>query len=382
MKLQKTHLAAAVGVALSAFGSVAVAQAPAPAPMSVQLYGQVTRALLNADDGTQNKWFHVDNEASGTRLGATGTGQVMPGLRAGFRIEFDFQSNESQRVTFGTASAPGIVSNFPAHVSGAGFSERHADAWVEGAWGRVNIGQGDGAANGATESDLSGTGLANGIGVADLGGGFAHRTSAGVLTNTTIGGAINQQDFESRYDRLMYVTPNFAGIRGQVSWGQNANTDIKEASLWYGGKLGGLGEIAAAIGWSEQGAAAPGAAKDETIGGSISWLHGSGLNVTLSYSNRDNPVAAGAAGRDSTFTYAKVGWKFGTHAIAVDYAMGEDFLAVGDEAKMYGIGYVWNPVRFLEIYAAYKIHEMELGVGGGTSLEDVKIGTIGTRVRF
>ena len=49
------------------------------------------------------------------------------------------------------------------------------DAWVEGGWGRVNIGQGDGAANGATESDLSGTGMANGIGVADIGGGINHR---------------------------------------------------------------------------------------------------------------------------------------------------------------------------------------------------------------
>jgi len=378
MKLQKTHLAAAVGVALSALGSAAVAQAPAPAPMSVQLYGQVSRALLYADDGTQKKWFHVDNEASGTRLGATGTGQVMPGLRAGFRLEFDFQSNESQRVNFGPA---GPVSNFPAHDEDVGgFAERHADAWVEGAWGRLNIGQGDGAANGATESDLSGTGMANGIGVADLGGGFAHRTAAGALTANTIGATINQQDFESRYDRLMYVTPNFAGFRGQVSWGQKTNTDVKEASLWYGAKLGGLGEIAAALGWSERGNATPGGTKDEYVGGSISWLHGSGLNLTYSYSNRDNPAVAGAAVRDSTFNYFKVGWKFGTHAIAVDYATGDDFAAVGDEAKMYGIGYVWNPIRFLELYAAYKIHELDLGTG--VSLEDVKIATIGTRVRF
>ena len=379
MKLQKTHLAAAIGTALTAFGTGAFAQAAAPAPMSVQLYGQVSRALLYADDGTQKKWFHVDNEASGTRLGATGTGQVMPGLRAGFRLEFDFQSNESQRVNFGPTNP---VSNFPAHDEDVGgFAERHADAWIEGAWGRLNIGQGDGAANGATESDLSGTGMANGIGVADLGGGFAHRTPAGALIPThTVGATINQQDFESRYDRLMYVTPNFGGFRGQVSWGQNGNADIREASLWYGAKLGGLGEIAAAVGWSEQGAVAPNAAKDETVGGSISWLHGSGLNVTLSYSNRDLPVAAGATGRDSTFTYAKVGWKFGTHAIAVDYAMGDDFVATGDEAKMYGVGYVWNPIRFLELYAAYKVHQLDLGTG--VSAEDVKIATIGTRVRF
>jgi hypothetical protein len=376
MKLRKTQVAAAVGAALFVAGTAVQAQT---AP-TVQVYGQVSRALLFADDGTQSKWFHVDNEASGTRFGFTGTGQALPGLRFGFRIELDLQSNESQKVNFGPA-AP--VSNFPvtdAAAGSGGFAERHMDAWVEGGWGRLNIGQGDGAANGASESDLSGTGLANGIGVADLGGGFAHRNAAGALVGPTIGATINQQDFESRYDRLMYVTPTFGGFRAQASWGQNANADIKEASLWYGAKMGGLGELAAALGWSEQGAVAPGATRDETMGGSISWLHGSGLNLTYAYTNRDNPVAAGAAGRDSTFNYFKVGFKRGQHAVGVDYAMGDDFSAVGDEAKMYGIGYVWSPVRWLEITASYKIHELETTALG--SLEDIKIGTIGTRVRF
>ena len=65
--------------------------------------------------------------------------------------------------------------------------------------------------------------------------------------------------------------------------------------------------------------------------------------------------------------------------------MGDDFAAAGDEAKMYGIGYVWNPVRWLELYAAYKI---TVTLGSATAplaavrIRDVKIGTIGTRVRF
>jgi predicted porin len=95
MNLRKSHLAAAVGAALLAGGTVVHAQAP-----TVQVYGQVSRALLFADDGTQSKWFHVDNEASGTRFGFTGNAQAMPGLRYGFRIELDLQSNESQRVNF------------------------------------------------------------------------------------------------------------------------------------------------------------------------------------------------------------------------------------------------------------------------------------------
>jgi hypothetical protein len=374
MKLRKTQVAAAVGAALFVTGTTVFAQA---AP-TVQVYGQVSRALLFADDGTQSKWFHVDNEASGTRFGFTGTGQALPGLRAGFRIELDLQSNESQRVNF---SGAGPISNFPGHDEDVGgFAERHMDGWLEGSWGRFNLGQGDGAANGASESDLSGTGMANGIGVADLGGGFAHRTGAGALTALTVGGTINQQDFESRYDRAMYTTPTWGGFRLQGSWGQNANADIKEIAAFYGAKLGGLGELAAALGWSEQGAVTAGGTRDETFGGSVSWLHGSGINVTLSYTTRDNPAVAGATVRDSKFMYGKVGYKFGAHAVAVDYATGDDFSAVGDEAKMYGIGYVWNPVRWLELYAAYKVHQLDTTALG--SLEDVKIGTLGTRIRF
>ena len=371
MKLRKTQVAAAVGAALFVAGTTVYAQT---AP-TVQVYGQVSRALLHADDGEQNKWFHVDNEASGTRFGITGTGQALPGLRFGFRIELDLQSNESQLVNFGAA---GPVTSFSGAASGAGFNERHMDAWVEGGWGRVNIGQGDGAANGASESDLSGTGMTNGIGVADLGGGFQYRAGT-ALSGVTVGQSINQQDFESRYDRLMYVSPTFGGFRGQVSWGQNANVDIKEIGVFYGAKMGGLGELAASLGWSEQGAVTVGGTKDETMGGSISWLHGSGFNLTYSYTNRDNPAVAGAAVRDSTFNYFKVGFKRGQHAIAIDYAMGDDFVAVGDEAKMYGIGYVWSPVRWLELYAGYKIHEMDRTA---VSLEDVKFATLGTRVRF
>ncbi len=371
MKLRKTQVAAAVGAALFVAGTTVYAQT---AP-TVQVYGQVSRALLNADDGEQNKWFHVDNEASGTRFGITGTGQALPGLRFGFRIELDLQSNESQLVNFSPA---GPQTSFSGVNPGAGFNERHLDAWVEGGWGRINIGQGDGAANGASESDLSGTGMTNGIGVADLGGGFQYRSGT-AFSGVTVGQSINQQDVESRYDRLMYVTPTFGGFRAQASWGQNANADIKEIGLFYGAKMGGLGELAASLGWSEQDAVTLGGTKDETMGGSISWLHGSGLNLTASYTTRDNPAVAGASVRESEFTYFKVGFKRGQHAIGVDYAMGDDFVALGDEAKMYGIGYVFSPVRWLELYAGYKIHELDRT---GISLEDVKIGTIGTRVRF
>jgi hypothetical protein len=418
MKLQKTQVAAAVGGALLLVGTAVQAQT---AP-TVQVYGQVSRALMFADDGTQSKWFHVDAEPSGTRLGVTGTGQALPTLRYGFRIEMDLQSNESQRVTFTPQAGVGTAgpqSNFPGTDDDTGgWADRYFDAWLEGGWGRLHMGQGDGAANGASESDLSGTGMANGIGVADLGGGINYRATSigGVSTGTpaafgpNVNASINQQDFESRYDRLMYVSPTFGGFRAQASWGQKGasgggavagvnglpttqNTDVKEISAWYGGKMGGMGELAAALGWSTRGANSPGGTKDEYMGGSISWLHTSGFNLTFSYTKRDQPLTAAqdAAGFSlkSTFMYSKVGFKRGAHAVALDYAIGEDFNAKEDKATMIGVGYVWNPVRWLELFAAYKVHSLDRDgstngatVTAQTEFDDVKIGTLGTRIRF
>ncbi|HEU0258883.1 MAG TPA: hypothetical protein VFR57_05635, partial [Burkholderiales bacterium] len=109
------------------------------------------------------------------------------------------------------------------------------------------------------------------------------------------------------------------------------------------------------------------------------WLHTSGINLTASWTQRTQPTLESTPELESEFTYFKVGYKFGQHAIGVDYAQGKDFVTAGDDAKMYGIGYVWNPIRWLELYAAYKIHEFDRG---SVSFDDVKIGHIGTRVRF
>jgi hypothetical protein len=376
MNHRKTQLAAAVGAALLVGGTAVQAQA-----LQIQLYGQVNRALMYADDGVQSKIFNVDGQPSSTRFGMTGTSAVMPGLRAGLRFETEFRSNQANAVRFGSET------NSPS------LGERHFDTWVEGGWGRVNLGQGSGAADGAAESDLSGTGLANGIGVADWAGAIRWRTAAGATLADSVEATINQQDFESRHDRVMYSTPSFGGFQARAGFGYkasqvpggNVGSDVKEASLWYGGKLGGLGQLAAAIGWSEEDAPAiAGAGKNETIGGSVSWLHGSGLNLTASYNEAKNQVSSSGNNAElflgkSKFTYLKAGWKVGQHAIAVDWAMGEDYAAAGDESTMYGVGYVWNPIAWAEFYAAYKIHSLDRT---GVSLEDITVATLGTRIRF
>jgi predicted porin len=375
MKHRKTQLAAAVGAAMLLGAGAVQAQAPAPAAgLQIQLYGQVNRALMFADDGVRSKTFFVDGEPSGTRFGIMGSAQVAPGLRAGARFETEWQSNSSDSVSFDSPSdSPGLA-------------ERWFDVWVEGGWGRVNLGQGSGAADDASTIDLSGTALANGVCVCDWGGKILWRTSAGAALAgaPTLGTTHNNQDFESRYDRVMYTTPVFGGFRAQIGTGQKSaglgtstNTgEVNEASIWWSGKL--AGELQAAIGWSEEKTQLPGTDNNETIGGSISWLHTSGFNVTVAYTEQTFSVAPAVA-RDGTHLWGKVGWKFGQHAIAVSYGIMEDQAAIGDEGDAIGIGYVWNPIRWAEFYIG--LHQYTLDRPGVT-VEDIQVAAVGTRIRF
>lgn len=374
MKLRKTQLAVAVGAALLA-GATAV-QAQSATVMSrdkdpvVTLYGQVGRALMWADDGYRNKVFHADGESDGTRLGLRGSTQVMPGLRAGFRFEFEIQSNSTDKVTL----------DAPSHTESSHARERFQEVILQGAWGQLNIGQGEPGADNTTTRDLSN--VRPGTSAVDYGGAILWRASGGTGAGTSLGIAPadthSNQDFDSRYDRFMYTTPTFGGFWVQVSNGQkNSTSEVNELGLWYRGKL--AGDIEAAIGWGKEYNGAGASGHNEQIGGSVSWLHTSGFNLTLAYSTQE--VWVGAVSRDAEWTYGKVGYKFGPHAVALGYGMGKDQAASGVEGDVMQLGYTWSPARWFDLYAMYQVFTLDLPAGGG-SAEDITIGSVGVAVRF
>jgi hypothetical protein len=351
-------LAAGVGAALLAGGNPVHAQDKG---IEVKLSGQINRAILHADDGGQKDWFNVDNDNSSTRFRFDAAGNVRPGLRAGILFEVEYQSNPSNLVNFaGRQVSPSL-------------DERHMDVFVNGGWGTVRLGQGDGAANGAAEVDLSGTAVAHYSETTGVGGGFLYRNSAGVLTTSSITTTLANQDFESRYDMLLYQSPVFSGFIAETSWGNKA-TDIFELALRYSGKLdAALGTLAGALGYSREDAV-PGGVDDKIFGGSISWLHSSGMNLTFAHTNRDLP------GREGKFTYLKAGYKFNNrHAASVDFGQGDDQEAGGDEATMFGLGYVYTPIAWAEVFGLVKRHDLDRP---GASLHDITFAMIGSRVKF
>ena len=374
MEHRKTQLAVAVGAALSIASLAVQAQvAPSQQGVTVQLYGQMSRSVMFADDGHQSKWFHVDNQPSSTRIGINASGQVAPGLRAGGRIETEMKSNASNAVSFASPSLGSVSGNVL-------WAERWLEAFVEGGFGRVTIGQGSGAADDVSTIDLSGTNMPNGTCPTDWGGGIATRTAAGGAGPGTVAGFLGDcNDFQSRYDRIRYDSPTFGGFQARVSQGQVSSVgEAVEASVWYTGKL--AGDFQAAIGYSNVNTSTAGGVPDrETIGFGIGWLHTSGLNLALNWTEVDGISGVAGDNRKGTTTWFKVGYKFGQHAVGLDYGLYEDIAAAGDEGDSIGIGYVWNPVRWAEFFAGYHLFTFDRA---GASTEDVTVFALGTRIRF
>jgi len=349
---RKTLLAASLAAALTALATAAQA-------LEVKLSGQVSRGVLHADDGVNDDAFHVDNDNSSTRFRFEGAEQLMPGIRAGLLFEVEYQSAPSNDVTF--ADRDGAPPSL---------NERYMDLLFEGRYGKLSLGQGDGAANGGVEVDLSGTGIAHYADVPAVGGAFAFRTPGGAF-GPELGEVLSQQDFESRYDRVRYDTPLYRGFRVAASTGVKDTGDVREVALWYTGNYGNQGQIVAALGMSNE--KVGGSPDDETTGGSVSWLHPGGLNFTFGHTRRDLGPS------DGKFTYLKAGYKWDRHAVSADYAMGDDQNAAGDEANSFSIAYVFTPIAWAEVFALVKQAELDRP---GASFDDLTFVMVGTRLKF
>jgi predicted porin len=343
----------------SAAAALAVLAADASA-FEAKISGHVNRLIMQVDDGEQSKLFHADNVNSQTRFRFTGTHDVTTGLKAGINWEVGYTSNPSSRISMTSRSVD------------ATFNERHAEIFFLGNWGKLSFGQGDGAANGGMEVDLSGTAVINYSGIADIGGNFAFRQATAFAP--TIAGTIDNLDFESRYDRIRYDSPVFGPAKLAVSYGTKGNNDVTEVALWIAHAFAG-GKLAGAIGWSNEDRGAI-FGNEDTVGASFSWLHGSGFNLTLGYANLDDDNPATDKRK---FSYAKAGYLSGKHAVSVDYGRGKNFGINGDDADVIGIGYVYTAQKWLELYAGYKQHSLDRT---GANFDDIRFLIAGTRIKF
>ncbi len=369
MRKQKVLVSCIAAVVCGSTASGVLAQSKAStissdvpvSDLAVDVYGQLNYGVLVGDTGDGGEHFIVDNDNSGSRIGAKLKGDLDgTDLAIGAHVELEYQQNASNQVTLEERS-----------ISGE-FNERQLNLFVSGGFGKLSLGQGDGAANGNIERDLSGTKVISYTNPSLVGGSLDFLDDA-TSTRVALGATTSDQDFESRYSRVRYDLPAMGAFKPVISQGIKGGDDVTEVGLRFSGELGG--KIDGALGYSVRDVG--GVAGDfETMGGSLSWLHDSGINLTGAYSTTsdDNP-----ANPDADFYLAKLGYKIGRHAFDIHYMETEDRAEKGDSAETVGVGYVFTPIKWFETYAGYNNHSLDRS---GADFDDVDTVLVGGRLKF
>ena len=351
--------------------AVAAAMAAPTASHAVKykLSGQINRAMVAQDDGTNADIQFIDNNSSGTRWRMKGSEDVGNGIKVGFTWEWQAQSNKAG----GPIASPDT-----------GFSQdlRKAEVWFSAGWGKVSFGQGDGAGNGTTEHDLSDTWNVNYYGRTSFAGAVAWRTgSGGYITNagtTTAAAAglthsdtFSEYDAFSRYDRIRYDTPSLGPVTLSVSAGQ---TDKYEGAVRWSQGLGG-GQISAGLFYGKH----SGGGVENRYGGSIAYLFSFGTNLLVGAAANE---ASAAGASDGQTWYVKIGQKWGNNAASIGYGESEDVNADGFNNKGFNIGFNHNiPKAKVDLYAGYHFNQLDTPTTVA-DVDDIMAFVIGTKLKF
>jgi predicted porin len=367
--------------------AVAVSSALA-APMAAhavkyKLSGQINRAAVYQDDGQSTDVQFTDNISSGTRWRLVGSEDIGNGMKVGFNWEWQNSQNPG--------GAPIKSGDF-----GEAETMRKAEVWFSGNWGKVSLGQGDGAGNGTTEVDLSDTWNVAYTGRSSFGGAVQWRTgggsgiSAGGATvaqaaGVTHGSTFSHYDAFSRYDRVRYDSPALGPVTIAVSAGQSS---LYEGAVRWSQGLGG-GQISAGVFYGQRNGN-PGGGIDNRYGGSIAYLFSFGTSLQAEYSQSEpDAPAPGVNVNTGKNWYIKVGHKWGNNAVSIGYGESKDSTAIaggvgpsGWNDKGFNIGFNHNiPKAKVDLYAGIAGNQLDTP-SGFPSVDDIYTFTVGTKLKF
>lgn len=347
--------------------------------INVQLYGQVNKALMFANDGEDSDVFFVDNDASSTRIGIKAKTKLEGDLSAGAQFEGEYQTNDSNKVSMTDTTA-----------SSDKFAKRQMKVYVEHKKaGKLTLGHGSVATDSIAEKDLSGTALAGSSHIKINGAGFKFWDNtntpgaAGSYSGTDVGDVFDHLD-GGRKDMVRYDSPEMAGLTLSASSAEQNYSDI---ALTYHKKLEPV-EIEAGIGYAYEG---EGADPRKRMSGSASVLFDFGLNLTVAAGNAEFDDISPLSDRDDAFfSYFKVGYKFnafsfGSTAVSVDYGQFDDFDAENDEGTVYGLQIVQKVTDLnTEFYLGFRNMSLDRDsvVFADVDLEDIQTTMAGARFKF
>jgi len=357
---------AAVGLA----AAVATPASAAETERKVTVSGHVNKVLSITDDGDNEYVDFADNRNSGTRFRIIGT-STGGGLTVGARIEFGLNSNAAQDATNNTSTNPSTLDH------------RNAYVWFQSKkWGRVILGKASTATDGAAEIDLSGTSASGYNGAWPMSnydfnvtGTRSGTANGSTNSGVSVGGVFNSYDGGSRQDLIRYTSPKFKGFTLDASTWQGGAADV---ALKYGGKFFNT-KISAAAGLVSNDSISNG----DTYVATVSALHGSGINATVSYANSEIETAYRSNAQNF---FAKLGYRVkvfgaGETRMSVSYQRTDDRANNDDVGKTWGLQVVQILDGYgTELIAGYSNFELERT--SATLYDDIDAGWIGARVRF
>ncbi|MEQ8825542.1 MAG: hypothetical protein RIC14_14330 [Filomicrobium sp.] len=361
--------------------------------VSLKIYGQVNTAVMFWDNGEENNVYVVDNDISSTRFGFKGKAKITSDWSAGFKIEIEAQSADSNVVDEDNDDNSAI-------------NLRKAEWYIKSkTYGKVSVGQGSFSNDGTATVDLSGTNVIAQFDDLKFGERIDPRQPGsggrGDYDDYTRGGS-----FEfNRGNRVRYDSPTMAGFRASAAWGED---DAWDVALRYAGEFGDI-RLAGAVGYgvstdssslsNDNSCSAPGRGgvcdENQVVTGSVSVIHApTGLFVTAAgaYREFDNIEALGAADEENTYYAVRAGIskKFnslGKTAFYGEYQRTENenfrgTLDLDSEVDIYGAGIVQKiDAAAMELYLGYRHVEVDDN-DVANSFNDLDVVTAGARIKF
>jgi hypothetical protein len=349
--------------------------------VSLQVYGQVNKALLYFDNGDESDTFVVDNDGSSSRFGFKGSAKIQPGLTAGYTMEIDLfgdsnsdevQHDEDEGVGNGSTANPELRIRV---------NEVYIDSQT---LGRVTLGQGSSASDGTSEVNLANS-LSN--------------ASFNIGKNLDVIGVNELEDFAdsldgvSRVDRVRYDSPSVYGFILSASWGED---DYYDVALRFKSEWNSI-RIAAAVSYvnadecHSDACGSPDLNKFEQVSGSISVMHiPTGIYGALAAGQKEFDEEVGRT-NEPEFWYAQLGIEkrflsYGATTVYAEYGQYNGFFNNGvdleSEATRWGFGVVQTiDSAAMDIYAQAQFWDID-DDNAATDDGELTMFMVGSRIKF
>ncbi|MGB0935534.1 MAG: porin [Alphaproteobacteria bacterium] len=328
--------------------------------------GQVSRAVLYANNGQRSRFFHVDNDNGSTRFQLKGVAKVAPEWEIGAQIQAQIESNSTVDVDIGKDAASSTVN----------FTERIMDVFFVTPAGKFTLGQGPTSSDGISEIDLSGTNIiGDGASLEEFAGGITFRKAARPdgTTGPRIRDVWNSLDGLGRRDRIRYDTPSILGF---VLGMTHADGDSNDVSLKFQGDFDGH-ILKAGAAWAKR------RKMYNQYNAGVSFLMPCGVSLTGAAAVRmrtalnTDPKVQMAFGK---LGYQHKWLECGKTATAVDYGETRNGDQQGDKIRSWGV-YVVQHIdpAATELYLGYRRHSLSRP---GYVFNTINAAMFGARVKF